>query len=84
MMPPPTQMRNSRYISIPTLCASLTMAYLVSEYCERHDHGTAVAAAMYLGAFLGPIFAKRVLWNDSTEKERKRIHQNYLTRLPKA
>ncbi len=76
--------RDQRYVSLPTLCVSLVLAHGVARFCETHDHGTVLALAMYLAAFVIPIYIKRRLFADARDSTEKQAHQAYLTRLPKA
>lgn len=76
--------RNRRYVSLPTLCASLVLAHGVARFCETHDHGTVLTLAMYFAAFIIPIYVKRGLFADARESTGKKAHQAYLARLPRA
>ena len=76
--------RDSRYVSVPTLCVSLVLAHGVAQFCETHDHGVLIALAMYLAAFVVPIYLKRRLFGDARGSSGKQVHQAYLARLPRA
>jgi hypothetical protein len=74
--------RNPRYVSLPTLTASLLSSYMANLFCEANEWGIIAAGLVYLGALIGPIIIKRTFFTNDENWSEKRRHRNHISRLP--